>query len=343
MGLEALKPLGEPVSVADEVLSNPATGRNAFSTSSTGVLAYRRGEYSGVVFTSYRRDGKSDGPGWAGTDYYQHIELSPDNKRAVVERQATNGAGDMGLDIVELAEGTLSRLTSDPGTQNRPVWSPDSRRIAFVKTGRDGKGAVYQTLVGSGKDALVYPDIADLNAWTREGLVARVLKGDATTVLLLRAPEENATQPITEKPRTLLEAKYYVDECRVSPDGTRVAYVSLESGSAEIWVAAFPSFTDRRKIGAGSEPSWRGDGRELVFTTQSGADFMAVEVKPGTAFEVGLPKPIFHAPRHARIIAGHDYAMTNDGKRFLVRETANTGQEIEPLYLILNWPSLLGK
>ena len=70
---------------------------------------------------------------------------------------------------------------------------------------------------------------------------------------------------------------------------------------------------------------------------------MAAEVKPGTAFEVGLPKQIFRATRHAHIRAGHDYAMTNDGKRFLVRETPNIGQEIEPLYLILNWPSLLDK
>ena len=341
----ALKPLGEPVSVADEVRSNAANGRNAFSTSSTGVLAYRRDESSGVVYTWYTRDGTSDGPGWADTAYYRHIELSPDNKRAIVERQTTSGASITSLDMVELAGGVVSRLTSDPGAQNRPVWSPDSRRIAFVKTGRDGKAAVYQTLIGSGKDALVYPDTADLNAWTRDGLVALVRKGDGngTKVILLRAPEENANQPITEKPRTLLEAKYYVDEIRVSPDGTRVAYTSLESGSPEIWVAAFPSFTDRRKVEAGDQPSWRGDGKELVFSTPSGADFMAAEVKPGTAFEVSLPKQIFRATRHAHIIAGHDYAMTNDGKRFLVRETPNIGQEIEPLYLILNWPSLLEK
>ena len=112
----ALKPLGEPVSVADEVRFNAANGRNAFSTSSTGVLAYRRGASSEVVYTWHTRDGKSDGPGWADTAYYQHIELSPDNKRAVVERQATTGASNTGLDMVELAGGVVSRLTSDPGS-----------------------------------------------------------------------------------------------------------------------------------------------------------------------------------------------------------------------------------
>jgi hypothetical protein len=106
-------------------------------------------------------------------------------------------------------------------------------------------------------------------------------------------------------------------------------------------VAAFPSFTDRRKVAAGSEPSWRGDGKELIFLAVNPMDFKAAEVKPGTGFEVGLPKQIFRA----RLLfnRAYYYAMTNDGKRFLVRGTANTGQEIEPLYLILNWPSLLGK
>src|ERR1700737_957156 len=142
----------------------------------------------------YTRDGTSDGPGWVDTAYYQHIELSPDNKRAVVERHTTSGANNASLDLVELAGGVVSRLTSDPGAQNRPVWSPDSRRIVFVKTRRDGKASVYQTLIGSGKDALVYPDTADLNAWTRDGLVALVRNGDGngTKVILLRAPEENA-------------------------------------------------------------------------------------------------------------------------------------------------------
>jgi hypothetical protein len=33
--------------------------------------------------------------------------------------------------------------------------------------------------------------------------------------------------------------------------------------------------------------------------------------------------------------------MSNDGKRFLIREAPNTGaNQVEPLFLILNWPSL---
>jgi Tol biopolymer transport system component len=338
----ALKPLGEPVAVTDEVRSGNTNGRNAFSTSSTGVLAYRSGGTVGGVYTWYTRDGKPDGLGWAEPAQYGPVALSPDNKRAIVERAQTSGGSNVDLYLVELAGGVVSRLTSDPGAHTQPVWSPDSRRVAFVKTGTDGKAAIYQMLIGSGKDTLVYSDIRVLKAWTRDGLVAEAPHGAGVSVFLIRAPEENAGQPVAEKPRVLLETSYLVDQIRVSPDGTRVAYMSLESGLAEVWVAAFPSFSDRRKVAVGVQPTWRGDGRELVFLAATG--FMAAEVKPGAAFEVGLPKQLFRAASStAGSITGHLYAMTNDGKRFLVRTAPNTSTEIEPLYLILNWPSLLAK
>ena len=38
--------------------------------------------------------------------------------------------------------------------------------------------------------------------------------------------------------------------------------------------------------------------------TPSGANFMAAEVKPGSACEVGLPKQILHATGRAHVVAG---------------------------------------
>ena len=331
---DALKPLGEPIAVTDEVRNGGSNGRNAFSVSSTGVLLYRGGNTVDQQFHWYTRDGKPDGPAIIQGEI-NAIELSPDNKRAIVERR-TNGLLDLWL--VEFPGAVMSRLTSDAGTEADVVWSPDSRRIVFYKD--TGGGGLYQMVIGSGKDSLVAAGLNSVEAWTRDGLLVR----SGNQVLLLPAPEENAAKPITEKPRMLLDVKYQVDTMRVSPDGKWVAYRSRESGTDEIWVAAFPGFTDRRKV-SGSvlnaySPLWSADGKELVFV--SNEDLFSVDVKTGATFEAGDPKPALNAPGAVlNSTTNHRYALSSDRKRFLVRELPNSSaNQIEPLYLILNWPSI---
>lgn len=336
----ALKPLGEPLSVADNVRSGGQNGRNAFSAAAT-VLAYRAGAFERFVYNWHTREGKLDVPAWAwDKNYdYQHIELSPDNKRVAVVRRS-GYAAPQDIFLAELDGGVESRITST-GRAGDPVWSPDSRRLIYAKRSPDGKAGLYHTLVGSGKETLVYPDYAFLDAWTREGLVSFTRNGtDATTVVLLEAPGENVTEPMAAKPRTLLEVPYSVDQIRVSPDGTRVAYTSGESGGPEVWVAAFPSFADRHKIAEGAAALWRADGKELVFHSITRV-VMAVDVKTGPVFSAGIPKALF--PWNGFTAQVHNYAMTSDGKRFLRLDPAGDSEEIEPMHLVLNWPSLVRK
>ncbi len=335
---DAVKLLGEPIAVTDEVRTGGTNGRNAFSVSSTGALLYRGGSSVDQQYRWYTRDGKPDGPEFARADT-NSITLSPDNKRAIVERRL--GGASLDLWLIEFPSGVLSRLTSDPDAESDPVWSPDSRRIAFVKAGANP--GLYQMLIGSGRDSLVYAGITSAEAWTRDGLLVRNAEFAA---LLLPAPEENADKPIAEKPRSLLEVKYQTDQMRVSPDGKWVAYRSRESGSDEVWVASFPAFADRRKVsGSGSAfaPLWRADGRELFFLNNERV--MSVDVKAGTTFEANEPKLVLNAPGATIANANvHRYAVTNDGRRFLIRESpTNSDNAVEQLYLILNWPSLLGK
>jgi Tol biopolymer transport system component/predicted Ser/Thr protein kinase len=335
---DGMKPLGEPIAVTDQVRTGGINGRNAFSVSSNGVMVYRGGTTADQQLRWYTNDGKPDGPPLAHVDI-NAIELSPDNKRAIIERRT---GGQLDLWLMEFPSGVLSRLTSDAGQELDVVWSPDSRRIAYVKEA--GGLGVYQMLIGSGKDSLVYPGVTSVEAWTRDGLLVRPLGSSA--VLLLPAPEENAAKPIEEKPKLLLDVKYQADQLRVSPDGKWVTYRSRESGNDEVWVASFPGFTERRKVSGsfpGVAPLWRADGREIVFLNSE--TVMSVDVKAGATFEASEPKVALNS--QGAVINNsnvHRYAMSKDGKRFLIREAPNAGtNSVESLFLILNWPSLLGK
>jgi len=99
-----------------------------------------------------------------------------------------------------------------------------------------------------------------------------------------------------------------------------IAYTSDESGDDEIFVREF-SLRLRATIsgcrgqwliskGGGTDPRWRGDGKELFYVASDGK-LMSVDVSAKPVFEVGTPKPLFQLPPG---FIGGDF--TPDGKRF---------------------------
>ena len=113
-----------------------------------------------------------------------------------------------------------------------------------------------------------------------------------------------------------------------------------ESGQPEVYVAAFPGFTDRRQISTGGAtmPLWRRDGRELFYLTRD-RRLVAIDVTSGVTLETGSPKVLFQANMGFNT-SSYYYAVTSDGQRFLVREPASA-VAVEPLHVILNWPAAL--
>lgn len=67
---------------------------------------------------------------------------------------------------------------------------------------------------------------------------------------------------------------------------------------------------------------------------------MSVDVKNGPAFEAGLPRPVFQTD--VRVDATlNQYAVTGDGRRFLVLE--NVEHSASPMTLVVNWTAGLGR
>jgi Tol biopolymer transport system component len=129
------------------------------------------------------------------------------------------------------------------------------------------------------------------------------------------------------------------NHARVSPDGRWLAYDSTEAGVQEVYVTAFPEPSERWPIstGGGSDPQWRGDGRELYFIAPEHT-LMAVSVDTATVFNAGTPEPLFRAPFDSTSLAfGPAYAPAPDGERFLVAEVI--GDDEPHLVATLNWKS----
>jgi Tol biopolymer transport system component len=328
---DQFKSKGEPIPIADGM----PNARRAFSVSTSGTMAYRK-DIAGAVhqYRWFKRDGTPDGPALALPEgEWGDVDLSLDNRRAVVARTTGVVSGD--LYLVEFPSAVVSRLTSDGRQKVRLAWSPDSRRIVYATR---GSNEIQQMVVGSGKSTLVHTAAGGAGhlAWLKDG----ILIGGRSALELLPTPEENATTPITAQPRALTDRPG--GPHRVSPDGKWVAYVTSVEGVWELWVAAFPSFTDQRKITSGAVgPRWRGDAKELIFVSED-RGLMSVDVKPGPSFEFTPPKPLFN-PDDAQINGPSNYAVTSDGQRFLMRVSAPASTTGEQIYVVLNWPKLLAK
>lgn len=322
---KTLQPLSEPTVIVDNVRSGGANGRNTFTISENGVLAYRPATSAGgSQLAWFTREGKPVGEPLPSGDY-STIEMSPDGKRAILRTTP-------GLSLLDLSTGVLSRLTSENDTE--PLWSPDSRSILFARSGGTGPTGIFHMVVGSGKATLVYPGAFYIEAWTAEGVLTR-----DGPLALRPAPGENPTGPITAAPREL--AMIDGDNYRVSPDGKWVAY---NTPSAEIWTAKFPSFEDRRKLTDGLAPLWRSDGRELLFIPVRGAPsgLSAVDVKEGATLEFGTPKFLFDLPELDIVSSAYlRYAASPDGKRILANVVPQRRNSVEGLQVMLNWPSLV--
>ncbi len=125
---------------------------------------------------------------------------------------------------------------------------------------------------------------------------------------------------------------------QISPDGKWVAYASDESGNWEIYVTTFPGASGKWQVsrGGGTEPRWRGDGKEIFYLGPSGM-LTAVSVSTTGTFSTGVPTPLFQVHNRAPISSSDlfSYDVTKDGNRFLLNRYVKP-EKIAPLNIVLN-------
>jgi hypothetical protein len=91
--------------------------------------------------------------------------------------------------------------------------------------------------------------------------------------------------------------------------------------------------------GGGTEPRWRGDGKEIFYIGLSGM-LTAVLVNGENIFATGTPAPLFQIRGRAPISSTDvfTYDVAKDGKRFLVNRYVKP-EHVAPLTILLNAPS----
>jgi Tol biopolymer transport system component len=343
---------GDPVPIAERVESGVIAGIVSFSVSDTGILAYGVGTGTAPTLEMawVDRQGKLlevVGP----PRNYQGVALSPDGKRIAAHVHDGDG-GDIW--VTELSRGTTSRFTFEPAQDNSaPVWSPDGNAIVFASRREATKMGLYRKSAdNAGGDELLFESDTPKrpSSLSSDGRTLVFLSLDPKTsqdIWTLSLSNDRRATPWAQTP-------FNENQGVVSPDGRWIAYFSNETGQTEVYVRPFPSGAGKWQVSkdGGGFPIWRGDGRELFYTTRQGTAIAAVDIKAGAAsLEAGRIKTLFEERTRLTNPGGGgthpftNYAVSPDGQRVLIARAATREGDSGPaaIAVVANWAADIKK
>jgi hypothetical protein len=235
----------------------------------------------------------------------------------------------------ELRVGSLtSREFESLGTSESHAAYANGGQIAFNSNRPDPDTSRWALFTrasnGSGQDVQISADAANLTSpdWS----VANVIVYNQ----VMAGSSDLRTRSMTGEPTSASFLGTKADEIHAvfSRDGRWIAYQSNASGQSEIYVRPYPGGEPMHPVSrtGGMYPGWSGDGTELFFLSPDGS-MMVSRSETVAGFAAAVPQRLFGTP--IRTGNNHPYAVTGDGRRFLIPIATNP-----PLRVILDWRAM---
>jgi DNA-binding winged helix-turn-helix (wHTH) protein len=324
---------GPPVELARGLSYYRLNHLPQFTVSATGVLAYltEPPRIDRELVLVNRSGGVM--PLGAPARPYIHPRVSPDGRQLALWQEANDTAD---IWTYDLATKQLIERTAG-GVSWRPIWSPDSTRLAY--DGRPSGAVNVFTLMlsdGARPQPLMRRDRPQMaEDWLPDGkaLVMSQVEPETGRDLYLVNVDTRETHPL---------ANERGDEggASVSPDGRWVAYVwgtldapAIYAISASETAAGAPP--KRVRLAArGREVRWSRDGRELFYRDRGAMFSLPIHEANGT-LAAGQPVELFRGDFDERPLPRANYDVMPDGRFLMLRRTET--QPSQALILSLNW------
>ena len=333
--IRSLRVTGDAREVVKDLQFSKADGYGAFAVSEHGELAFQSGAIAGLrsELAWFDRQGRRL-PLPVVPGNVADPSIAPDGSRVAVmqwENMSSN------IWMVDVERGSTSPLTTHPGVEWSPVWSPDGHSVVF-SSNRDGPGDLYRTTLGGNEEVVLKSGtVKSVTDWSKPGQVLVYASRDQRQPLdLWTLVEGNRV-----KPAVFVASPSEDTLGRLSPNARWMAFVSDKSGRNEVYVRPFPASTGEWQVSTagGTEPRWNRNGRELFYY---GADqmLMVVDVQTQTAFDRGRPRALF--PARISRSGAWNYDVTPDGQRFVI--SLAVGDDVpKSVSVVLNWVAGLSR
>jgi Tol biopolymer transport system component len=324
--VDSLTAAAEPITVTETVDYDPP-GQAAF-TIANNILIFRARQHRPLAELAWLdRQGNAAGSIASPPGTFRTLALSPDGATLAIDRRDAQGLPSVWL--VDAARATSTRLTAAYWAGD-PLWSSDGRWLAYsIAVDSPPNLIVRDTSLKTPERRLTKSATEQhyATSFTPDGQQLVYQAISAATGIDLYAVPTTGENPV---PLRLLQTSANEHSAKVSPDGRWIAYVSDESGRAEVYVSRFPEMQGKIAVSSsgGVRPQWRRDGAE-VFYLAPGGRMMAVAVKSsGTSLQPGSPIELFRTA-----VYGDAYVPDASGQRFLIARPAAASETV-PLEIL---------
>ena len=258
----------------------------------------------------------------AAVEAPREFRLAPDGRRVVFTAEA---AGARQIFVMPIRGGYPEQLTATEKSASDPQWSPDGRRIAFVRD-----EAIWMIDVEGSHQALVthHPGGNRSPRWSADGhqiaFVSRRRGWDQLWLVDAPVPRRGrpAARPRSPEPTPLTSTGVDIDDYAWAPDGRRIAVTSQRLPNlltSQIHIVDVATGRDRLVAGEAAwetGPRWLADGSGLLMVTDQDGWFQVVCV----SLDGGRRAVLTSGPHeHGEPGGGWGYAAlpSPDGRRFV--------------------------
>jgi Tol biopolymer transport system component len=300
--LDRLTTTGPAVPALEGLASNPGSGAAQFAVSTNGTLVYLPGQsISGVPMQWMDNKGQTT-PLRDTPANWSNLLFAPDGRRLALH--IIEGQPDIWVYEWELDKLTRLTVHQGQGRNTKPVWSPQSRDIAFASTRADRAtlNLYLQRVDATGEAQRLTESRSDQSpaSWHKSGKFlafeeVKQVDGPAQGSTNPRANSDLMILPMERnevsgwnpgQPYVFLDGPAQEREPMFSPDGRWLAYSSNESGRDQVYVRPFPGPGGKSLIstGGGVFPTWSQTKHELFYATPNGQIMVAPYRVEGDAF-----------------------------------------------------------
>ena len=193
--------------------------------------------------------------------------VSPDGGQ--IAFVCTSSYGVYTINTVALNGGAVRMLTRVMGFPKGLTWSLDDSHVIFANDAGDGGGLWQVSLDGKVTRLPLGEEASMPTVEPKRGRIAYARGRERIDIWRI---DLHSTAPEREARRLISSTRVQMNP-QFSPDGSRIAFQSTRSGSAEVWIAeadgANPTRITSFEGPLAGAPTWCRDGRRIAFDSRA--------------------------------------------------------------------------